>query len=78
MGWNHCHRLTKEIQMSQIKYKKNFWLAIAGAVFAVTAALPQAVTAQELTYTADVAPIVQANCALSSGGHGCADGARRW
>ena len=48
--------------MSGIKGRQNIWLALAGAAFAGTMALPQAATAQEVTYAGDVAHILQENC----------------
>jgi mono/diheme cytochrome c family protein len=48
--------------MSKRKGLPNIWLALAGAVLAGTAALPQAATAQDVTYAGDVAAILQENC----------------
>ena len=48
--------------MIRTKGFQNIWVALAGAVLAGTVALPQAVTAQEVTYAGDVAPIIQENC----------------
>ena len=48
--------------MSKTKGLQNIWVALAGAVLAGTVALPQAVTAQDITYAGDVAPIIQENC----------------
>ena len=48
--------------MNRLKDRQNIRVALAGAVFAATAALPLSVGAQEVTYAADVAPIVQENC----------------
>ena len=48
--------------MSETKGLPNIWVAFAGAVLAGTVAWPQAVTAQDVNYARDVAPIVQENC----------------
>ena len=40
----------------------NTWVVLAGAVLAAAVALPQAATAQAVTYADDVAPILQENC----------------
>ncbi len=48
--------------MSRTKGLPNIWVAFAGAVLAGTVASPQAVTAQDVNYARDVAPIVQENC----------------
>ena len=48
--------------MSKTKGLPNIWVALAGAVLAGTVALPQAATAQDVTYADDVAVIVRDNC----------------
>ena len=48
--------------MSGTKGLQNIWVALSGAMLAGTAALPQAATAQDVTYAGDVAAIVQENC----------------
>jgi len=48
--------------MSRTKGLPNIWLALAGAVLAGTMAWPQAVTAQDVNYARDVAPIIQETC----------------
>ena len=48
--------------MNRMKDRQNIRVALAGVVFAATAALPLSVGAQEVTYAADIAPIVQENC----------------
>ena len=48
--------------MSKTKGIPNIWVAFAGAVLAGTVALPQAVTAQDVTYAGDVAAILEENC----------------
>ena len=48
--------------MSGTKDLQNIWVALAGVVLAGTVALPQAATAQDVTYAGDVAAIVQENC----------------
>ena len=48
--------------MSSTKGRQNIWVALAGAVLAGTVALPQAATAQDVTYAGDVAAILQENC----------------
>jgi len=48
--------------MSKTKGLQNIWVALAGAVLAGTMALPQTVTAQDVTYAGDIAPILQENC----------------
>ena len=48
--------------MSTMKGLQNVWLALVGAVLAATLTWPQAATAQDVTYAADVAPILQENC----------------
>ena len=48
--------------MSKTKGLPNIWVAFAGAVLAGTVALPQAVTAQDVTYAGDVAAILEENC----------------
>ena len=48
--------------MSGIKGRQNIWVALAGAVFVGAMALPQVVTAQDVTYSGDVASILQENC----------------
>ena len=48
--------------MSRTKGLPNIWVALAGAVLAGALALPQAATAQDVTYADDVAVIVRDNC----------------
>ena len=48
--------------MSGTKGVQNICVALAGAMLAGTVALPQAATAQDVTYAGDVAAIVQENC----------------
>jgi len=45
-----------------MKGRQNIWVALAGVVFAGAMALPQAVTAQAVTYAGDVAHILEENC----------------
>ena len=53
--------------MSRIKSLQNFWLALIGAVLVGTLSLPTGVSAQsagtaDVTYSGDVAHILQENC----------------
>ncbi len=52
--------------MSGTKGLQNFWMALAGAMLAGTLALPQAATAQDVTYAGDVAAIVPESTAPAS------------
>ena len=48
--------------MNRMKDRQNIRVALAAVVFAATAALPLSVGAQEVTYAANIATIVQENC----------------
>ncbi|MBL4820830.1 MAG: hypothetical protein JKY98_07555, partial [Gammaproteobacteria bacterium] len=48
--------------MSHMKGRQNMRLAFAGIIIAAAVALPQALTAKEVTYAGDVAAIVENNC----------------